>query len=156
MSLVPSRSRQVWCIRTFEWDAMHRLPDHPSKCCSVHGHRYKATVSISIPTLDGTGMVVDFGTIKSSLGAWIETNWDHNSLLWHQEQPDLIDLVTRLHMAGNRPAPYIFAAPPTAETIAVELARIAQKLMSDLNPELVVEVVEVLETPNCAARWIAD
>ena len=50
--------------RRHEWDAMHRIPLHESKCKAFHGHRYAAEITCQAEQLDHLGRVVDFSVIK--------------------------------------------------------------------------------------------
>lgn len=54
----------ITCTRRLEWDAMHRIPRHESKCRAFHGHRYAAEITCLAPELDSPGRVVDFGVVK--------------------------------------------------------------------------------------------
>ncbi|RME25899.1 MAG: hypothetical protein D6798_07880, partial [Deltaproteobacteria bacterium] len=36
----PRPAAPVTCTRRLEWDSMHRIPRHESKCRAFHGHRY--------------------------------------------------------------------------------------------------------------------
>ena len=70
----------VTCTRRLEWDAMHRIPLHESKCRAFHGHRYAAEITCLAP-LDSLGRVVDFGVVKQLVGGWIDQHWDHTAIL---------------------------------------------------------------------------
>ena len=58
--------------RRLEWDAIHRIPLHESKCKAFHGHRYAAEVTCVKDGLDNVGRVVDFSVIKNRL--WETSN----------------------------------------------------------------------------------
>lgn len=132
--------------RRLEWDAAHRVMRHESKCASLHGHRYVALITCSALQLDSCDRVVDFGVVKERVGQWIDTHWDHTTLV-NGDDEDLIDFV----VGQGKRAPYVFdGAEPTAETIAVELMAIAQQLLDDTG--VMVLAVEVYETPNCSAK----
>ena len=53
-------------IRTFRFDAAHRLPNVPAghRCANLHGHSYRVDVHVSGPVDERTGWVMDFGRIK--------------------------------------------------------------------------------------------
>ena len=76
----------VTCTRRLEWDAMHRIPRHESKCAAFHGHRYAAELTCLAP-LDDRGRVIDFGVVKERVGGWIDENWDHTAIL-QRDDPD--------------------------------------------------------------------
>jgi 6-pyruvoyl-tetrahydropterin synthase len=49
--------------RRLEFDAGHRIPNHTSQCKYLHGHRWRAEITLSMDiTREGAeqGMVMDF------------------------------------------------------------------------------------------------
>ncbi len=140
----------VTATRRLEWDAGHRVLRHESKCASVHGHRYVAEVTVSAPALDDVGRVVDFGEIKQWVGEWIDAEWDHG----YMHHPD-DEVATLLEKTGQKTFSMpLDAQEPTAENIAIVLARAAQDLLTRYGRSgLVVERVRIRETPNCWAEW---
>lgn len=148
----------VQITRRLEFDAGHRLVGHESKCANLHGHRYRAEITVSAPELDGVGRVVDFSVVKKEVGGWIDEHWDHNMIL-HVDDPlapfgSLPDCcVNLLHDILGAKKPYIMphALNPTAENMAWVLFGIAWELFSDT--PLVVEHVRLYETPNCWADY---
>jgi 6-pyruvoyltetrahydropterin/6-carboxytetrahydropterin synthase len=139
------------CTRRLEWDAMHRIPLHESKCRAFHGHRYAAEVTCAAPKLDDLGRVIDFGVVKEVIGAWIDQNWDHTAILMRDdpEAKAIADANARL----GRPV-YWLDRHPTAENIVLELAMISQRL---LDPRGVTVVsIRLWETPNGTAEWRRD
>lgn len=145
--------------RFFEWDSAHRVMRHESKCSTLHGHRYKAEVVCSAPALDAVDRVIDFGVIKERVGAWIDANWDHTTLV-NAKDASLLALLREDESKGKRP-PFVFESEPTAERIAQVLFELAQALLETrkighVAPELRVERVRVWETPNCYAEVVRD
>lgn len=136
------------CTRRIEWDAMHRIPRHESKCRAFHGHRYAAEIRCVAPTLDDRGRVVDFGVIKERVGGWIDRYWDHTAILMRGD-PEA-EPVAKANERLGRPV-YWLDAPPTAEVIVAELARVAQALLADTGVEVVA--IRLWETPNGSAEW---
>jgi 6-pyruvoyltetrahydropterin/6-carboxytetrahydropterin synthase len=53
-------------IRTFRFDAAHRLPHVPAghRCANLHGHSYRVDVHVAGPVDPRTGWVMDFGRIR--------------------------------------------------------------------------------------------
>lgn len=155
---------KVFATRTLEWDAAHRVMRHESKCSTLHGHRYKAEITVSAPQLDEQDRVVDFGVIKERVGAWIDANWDHTTLLNEQDVELLAFVSAEAMPPGRNPGPrgferighvqrkkpFAFKGEPTAETIALVLFHVAAKLIG-ADDGLTVEKVLVHETPNCYA-----
>jgi 6-pyruvoyltetrahydropterin/6-carboxytetrahydropterin synthase len=135
----------ISCTRKIHFDAAHRIVNHESKCKFVHGHRYVVEVTFEAEELDKLGRVVDFGVIKEKLNGWIDTNWDHNAILW-QEDKQLGDLISK--ETGQK----VFYLPvnPTAENIANYLLQtVCPKLFGD--SEFKCIKIRVHETPNCYA-----
>lgn len=140
----------VTCTRRLEWDAMHRIPRHESKCAAFHGHRYVAELACLAEALDDRGRVIDFGVVKDVVGGWIDRNWDHTAILMRNDPDEAIQAIAAANARYGRPV-YWLDAPPTAEVIVQELARVASELLKDTG----VTVVEIRlwETPNGSATW---
>lgn len=65
--------------KIFEFCYGHRLPEHPGKCKQFHGHNAVLEVSVSGRVDPKTGMVIDFGDMKSMVANLIKT-LDHKYL----------------------------------------------------------------------------
>ena len=65
--------------KEFTFEASHVLPHHKGKCSNLHGHSWKLTVYVRGPVDTETGMVVDYGDIKSSIQPIID-ELDHAHL----------------------------------------------------------------------------
>lgn len=137
----------VTCTRRLEWDAMHRIPLHESKCRAFHGHRYAAEITC-LAELDSLGRVVDFGVVKQLVGGWIDANWDHTAILMEgdPEAGPIAEANARL----GRPV-YWMKTHPTAENVVAELAGIAQELLAETGVKVVS--IRLWETPNGSAEW---
>lgn len=140
----------ITCTRRLEWDAMHRIPRHESKCAAFHGHRYAAELTCVADALDDRGRVVDFGVVKERVGGWIDAHWDHTALLQRTDPDPAVAAIVASNAAHGRPV-YWLDAPPTAEVIVAELARVAQELLADTGVRVVR--VRLWETPNGSAEW---
>jgi len=140
----------IACTRLLEWDAAHRVLRHESKCAHLHGHRYRAEVTIEGRRLDEVDRVIDFGVIKARLGAWIDDRWDHGTLVNHED----LDLLSWCLDHSQRV--YVIRGEPTAENIAVELLALAGQMFDADRDGLVVKAVRVWETPNCFAEARID
>ena len=46
------------------FSAAHCIPEHPGKCARLHGHSYRALVTVAGEEVDGQGMLMDFGDLK--------------------------------------------------------------------------------------------
>ena len=143
----------ITVTRKIEFDAAHRVLRHESKCANLHGHRYVACITVVGPKLDPLGRVVDFGCIKEVVGKWVDTMWDHSTLL---NRKDPLCEMIREHgtekVIGPSRKAFFFDDNPTAEVIADRLLGMSQKLLHEAGHDtLVVSKVRVYETPNCWA-----
>lgn len=136
----------ITCTRKLEFDAAHRVVNHESKCRHLHGHRYVVEATFAAAALDALGRVVDFGVIKERLGHWLDTQWDHNAILWETDKTlgDAIAGVTKQTI-------YYLPYNPTAENMA-------HYLLTEICPALFAQSdlrctgIRIHETPNCVAE----
>lgn len=137
--------------RRLEFDAGHRVLGHGGKCRHLHGHRYRAEITVG-PTrgLDELGMVIDFGLVKELVGAWIDTNWDHNMIL-HPEDPLRYFLDDSERQEEREPYVMPEECNPTAENLAIVLFHKSRELLTP--QEMRVRRVRIYETPNCWADY---
>jgi 6-pyruvoyltetrahydropterin/6-carboxytetrahydropterin synthase len=79
------------------WEAAHWLPGVPEghKCRRMHGHSYRARVTLRGPVDAGTGMVVDFSEPKSVLRA-LTGSLDHQVMNDAVENPTVENLAVWL------------------------------------------------------------
>jgi 6-pyruvoyltetrahydropterin/6-carboxytetrahydropterin synthase len=145
-------ARPIRITKCLEWDSAHRLLRHESKCASLHGHRYQAEVTCEAERLDAIGRVVDFAVINEVLGNWLDTHWDHTTLV-NAEDTDLIEFLEAEVQRGKRKH-YVFQGEPTVEHITQELFAVACRV---LNTDRVrVTKIRVYETPDSWAEITAD
>jgi len=137
--------------RKFEWDSGHRVLGHEGKCRHLHGHRYVAEVTVEAPELDMIGRVIDFSELKSIIGGWIDTQWDHNILL-HEADP-LLDVSPESSVWGGKKPYIMLAGNPTAENMVQILFNVASNLLP--RPMKVVHC-RIYETPNCWADYSGE
>lgn len=129
--------------RKIEFDSAHRILNHESKCRNLHGHRYVLEAKFSANKLDELGRVIDFGVVKEILGAWIDKNFDHNTILSINDK----ELGKQIAKATKQKV-YYLKENPTAENIALHLLNeICPKLFSDKNVKCIA--IRIYETPNC-------
>lgn len=117
---VDTDGRRVTVGRTFTFDAAHHLPDHPGECKRPHGHTYRVDVEVQGFVHEETGMVVDFGTLKSLV----------TKVLWAFDHYDLNDVVE---------------GPTTAERLVVLLWRLLQTTLEGPYPLAVLSRVRLYE-----------
>ena len=139
-----------FCSRRLEWDAMHRIPLHESKCKAFHGHRYAAEVTCVAEQLDHLGRVIDFSVIKERVGSWIDDKWDHTAILMRGDDDPAVAVLAASNAAHGRPV-YWLDVHPTAENIAAELGRVAGELLADTGVRVVK--IRLWETPNAWVEW---
>jgi 6-pyruvoyltetrahydropterin/6-carboxytetrahydropterin synthase len=128
----------------------HRVPNHSSKCKNVHGHRYKAEITLEGDVVGNKGvsdegMVIDFGHIKTIAQRWIDTYLDHGYM--GQQGPDdkLLELLITMQSKI-----YNVNFVPTAENIAAHLFDMLSPLFSDVyGTNLRLQSIKLYETPNC-------
>lgn len=138
----------ITCTRLIHFDAAHRIVNHESKCRFVHGHRYVVEATFAAKKLDDLGRVIDFGEIKEKLGQWIDTNWDHNAILWDEDKK----LGASIEKSTGQK---IFYMPnnPTAENMAEYLLKkVCPKLFK--NSAVACTKIKLSETPNCYAEVV--
>jgi 6-pyruvoyltetrahydropterin/6-carboxytetrahydropterin synthase len=139
---------KISIMRTLEFDAAHRVMHHESKCANMHGHRYKVEIHARAAELDPLGRIIDFSAIKARIGGWIDTHWDHTTIL-HENDPSVRAWQSDL-IPFNKPI-YLMPENPTAENMAKYLlAKCNDELM--LGTAIEVYRVVIWETPNCKAE----
>lgn len=140
----------ITCTRRIEFDAAHRVMEHESKCRYLHGHRYVVEAGFTAAVLDGVGRMIDFGSVRELLGGWIDTYWDHTTIL-HAQDRVLGESIAAL--TGQK----IFYLPanPTAENMADHLLNtVCPALFKGKNAFCVR--IKLYETPNCYAEAYHD
>ena len=129
--------------REFSFCYGHRLLGHPGKCRHPHGHNGRMIVTLSMPSLNSSGMVVDFTEFKKTIGKWIDDHLDHKMILAAD------DPLVPLLQAQGEPV-FVTEGSPTAETLAKLLFDAAQSV------NIPVIRVEFWETPSCRAVYEKD
>ncbi len=114
--------------QAFQFEAAHWLPLVPvtHKCSRMHGHSYRAEVTLAGPVRED-GMVVDFFDIEADMAAILDA-LDHR-------------LLNDVYGLNN----------PTAENIARWIYR-----RIHVPAGVTVHSVKVFETPNCWAEYDGD
>jgi 6-pyruvoyltetrahydropterin/6-carboxytetrahydropterin synthase len=134
----------------------HRVYGHESKCSNLHGHNYVFHFTIKPKEcLDSVGRVVDFSEVKSVLCEWLETNWDHKTILW-EDDPIVTDF-ENMALYENADVPGVIYVPfnPTAENIAnYFLNTIANELTAD--KDWYLYSLKLQETAKCSATVTLD
>ena len=66
--------------KTFTFESAHKLNNYEGVCSRLHGHSYKVEVTLSGPSLNDIGMLVDFSTIRALAENLIIVKCDHRYL----------------------------------------------------------------------------
>ncbi|GAB2468214.1 hypothetical protein GCM10027187_40500 [Streptosporangium sandarakinum] len=151
------------------WQASHSLPHLPGRCSSIHGHTWRASLTVAGPYLDPSGILLDFAPLKAHMRAWIDDHLDHALMLGAGD-----NLVPLLDPGpGGEPSPlaaafaqrgqrlFVFGqdfpdvAWPSVEGIAQLLAHHAHAWLRDSTgrSDLHVASVTVRETDSASATW---
>jgi 6-pyruvoyltetrahydropterin/6-carboxytetrahydropterin synthase len=130
---------------SYVFDAAHRIAGHPGKCAWLHGHTYHLEVTVSSPTLNQLGMVMDFDDLRDVVRKAVLDVWDHSTLLAAGDPlgPAIRDV--------QREAPdrvVLLEGPPTAEILTREAWR---RLKEELPGGITLERVALRETPACGS-----
>lgn len=120
----------------------HRLMGHTGGCQNLHGHSYRAVVSLTGEP-DSSGMVVDFADVKSVLAPFFGA-LDHAMLL-HDSDTLVADF---LRQNGLKVVSRPFH--PTAEHIAAWIAEEAARAFRERTNVGAVKV-QVIETATSTA-----
>lgn len=131
--------------KEFKWEAAHRLVHgYPGNCSQLHGHSYTATVVMEATGgLNKFGFVKDFNEMKV-LKQWIDTNWDHGTLV-SSDDTQLLKWLT-----DQRQRHYTIEYNPTAEVIGTVLFKQASDLLTDEYSQ----VVEVRINETCTSETV--
>lgn len=68
---------KVTITKSFAFDACHYLPYHDRRCKYLHGHTYHMDIALKGYVNKGTGMVMDYGNLKSIVNRVLLDDWDH-------------------------------------------------------------------------------
>lgn len=140
--------------KTIEWDMGHRIPNHKSKCKNLHGHRYKAEITLRgeiISKKGGSdeGMVLDFGDIKKLLIDEIVDKCDHSFMAYEKDK-----LIVDFHHNNKDLKFTIVPFIPTAERITEWLAmRLQEGLKKQYLEKIQLQSIKLWETPSSAVIY---
>jgi len=147
-----ARGQRFRVTKEIEFDAGHRVPLHDSKCRNPHGHRYKVKANVTGPLQSAgssSGMVVDFGHIKKLLTSNVHDRFDHGFIVQGSDEP-LVEFL----LASDWNV-IVVDFPPTAEELARDIFDDLRELISGMGPGVVLESIEVFETPTSVAVYPA-
>lgn len=131
----------------------HRLFLTPGKCQRIHGHSFKASLTLAGP-VDSAGLVasIDFGSLKTAFRGYLDTQYDHRVLL-NKDDP----WAGRLHLADTEgwkelPGLRVFEVDPTTENFARIVGEWARDTFVSYGIEQIV--INIHETDVNQADWI--
>ena len=145
----------VRVTRRIEFDAGHRIPEHESKCCNIHGHRYAIEATVEGGVQDDLGgpedgMVLDFSRVKEIMIDTIAVPWDHSFLCYEH---DYAMRKALLAMPEDH-REVILEFTPTAENLAVYAFQcLSRKFESIYGKKIRLVHLRLFETPNCWADY---
>ncbi len=141
--------------KEFRWEMGHRLKDHLGQCSSIHGHSYKAIVTLRGYSLDKLDMVLDFYHLKP-VKEFIDQEWDHHFMISKDDPVNKFLFQAGSDLYKQFRVLQVDSAP-TAENIARWLSFKATEVLSPyLTGDVVVRSVQVWETPTCSALFAKD
>jgi 6-pyruvoyltetrahydropterin/6-carboxytetrahydropterin synthase len=138
------KSTTTTATRRLTFCAGHRIWGHESKCKYLHGHNYELMVhAVADAGLDQLGRVIDFSVLKQKVGEWLESNWDHGTILWAEDS----QMVKALQATENCKL-YLLPKNPTAENMALYLFH---EVIPDLlnGTGVTINKLTLWETENC-------
>lgn len=70
----PTSGTRVRLVRSFTFEAAHRLPHVPEghRCARLHGHSFRVDLACEGEIDPRTGWLVDFADIKAAFEPWLE------------------------------------------------------------------------------------
>lgn len=135
----------------------HRLFQTPGKCQRIHGHSFLASLTLSGP-VDDCGIVasIDFGTLKSHFRHYLDTNYDHCTLL-NRSDPwagkiHLIDTEGWHELPGLR----TIDCDPTTENFARIIGEWARSGFVEFGIEQIIVSVRETDVNRAGWSWSAD
>jgi 6-pyruvoyltetrahydropterin/6-carboxytetrahydropterin synthase len=119
---------------TATFPAAHALRNYYGKTEPIHGHNWRARITISGPRVDSMGMLIDFVPL----------------------QKEMARIIGRLDHTFLNEVPPFDTVNPSAENIAHHLWEQFSASLPAIQPEFPVTVsrVEVWETDNCSAVYL--
>lgn len=135
------------------FETAHRLSHAhaPTKCQSIHGHSWWATVWIEGEYLDEGGMLVEFGALKRKWRALLDDELDHHLVV---QQGDPVIAALKQVMPSMRIQ--VFPYDPTTENMARWIFEQTSALLGQLEgtkKDLRVAKVHIQETAVNAAQY---
>lgn len=117
--------------KEFKFEMAHKLKEsYTCKCQNIHGHSYRAIVSLESEKLGNNDVVVDFTKVKELIGELFDV-LDHALMV--RESDEITSSLLLPTLAGYNKKLILCNGEPTAENIALWLAFKIEHLLEDLN-----------------------
>ena len=152
-----SESR-VRLVKTFRFEAAHRLENHEGKCSRLHGHSYVLEVAMEAPYgeincnpgTSNNGMLMDFNDISDIVKTEIINRLDHQFIISKETPQEFIAMLAPRHEGVSLPI-----EASTAELIAGWIAWHIMSTMGILGEldKTLLERVTLWETVTGSATW---
>jgi len=148
--------------KIFQFDSAHMLSGHEGLCKNLHGHTYTVEVSVRQKVspfgvwTDGPaeGMVVDFKYLSSALKEELFSKLDHAYIYNSMGGDDEKRIAALCEELGMRT--YNMGMRPTAENMCMRFLQLSQRILKDVDTNLVVTKIKVYETPTSFAEVLHD
>lgn len=132
------------------FSAAHRLgKGYQGKCKDLHGHDYMAEVTLSCETLDAYDFVIDFGEVKQRCNNWLQSHWDHATLVSGGDEPLLAFVKAEQQHHFVLPEKH----NSTAEFLAEYLFHQFTKELQDFAPRVTLQAVTLWESQTASATY---
>lgn len=111
--------------KLFKGEMSHVVRNCSTERCSysIHGHSFLVEVFLSAAAPDNAGMVVDFGLLKSTIGAFIDS-FDHCHVLWDQDDPEMNEFIKKKNLRWIE-----IPVNPSAENLAALMHQYIDKII---------------------------
>lgn len=161
----------------FKFEAAHRQPEVGGKCFNLHGHSWRVQVTLyNAHHIGGvnpsTGLSVEFSAVKDIIRHWIETHFDHATLLGVDDRlvPALLKEGSKLFLFGDADkvhddvkddqyslnGVYEELPWPSVEAVAHCLGeRLQEQLFEFIGQYVVIETISVSETETNTYTWMS-
>ena len=135
--------------RLKSFSAAHRLiKGYTGPCQHLHGHNYALEVTCAATQLDHFDFVIDFDILKKLFDGWVQTHWDHATLVSEQ------DLALRTFLDNESQRHFVLPGDrnTTAERLAEHLWTTFNQLLKNANQDHVhIISVRVFESDTASA-----
>lgn len=139
--------------KDFDFECAHILEKGCNAACAntIHGHSYKATISVTTNQLNAQGMVFDFSAFSGVITLWRDM-LDHALVLPRKRAEEFPTLSGKI---------FLFEENPTAENFALLLLHDVELLIDAMGEQnklernsIVAVSITIWETAKCRATVV--